>query len=171
VTVVAANVSLPRPEGVAWREVGTAAQLQEECEREFPACDILLMAAAVADFRPSAARDGKIKKSTTERLHLELEPTADVLCQLALSRTDGQTLVGFAAEHGERALRCGREKLQAKRLDAVVVNDISRPDIGFEVDANEVTIVTAAGDEHVARASKQRVAEAILDAVERLRAG
>ncbi len=171
VTVVAANVSLPRPAGVAWREVGTAAQLQEACAREFSACDVLLMAAAVADFRPSEVQDGKIKKSTRERLRLELEPTADVLCELASRRTGGQTLVGFAAEHGERALECGRGKLQAKRLDAVVVNDISRPDIGFEVDSNEVTIVTAASEEHVPRASKQQVAEAILDAVERLRAG
>ncbi|MGH2853879.1 MAG: phosphopantothenoylcysteine decarboxylase, partial [Solirubrobacteraceae bacterium] len=171
VTVVAANVSLPRPAGVAWRAVATAAQLQEACEQEFPGCDVLLMAAAVADFRPAEAQDGKIKKSTRERLHLELEPTTDVLRELALSRTGGQTLVGFAAEHGERALQHAREKLQAKRLDAVVVNDISRPDIGFEVDSNEVTIVAAASEEHVPRASKEEVAEAILDAVERLRAG
>jgi phosphopantothenoylcysteine decarboxylase / phosphopantothenate---cysteine ligase len=171
VTVVAANVSLPRPTAVAWREVATAAQLQQACEQEFPACDVLLMAAAVADFRPAEAHNGKLKKSARERLHLELEPTTDVLCELAAHRSAGQTLVGFAAEHGERALQYGRAKLQAKNVDAVVVNDISRPDIGFEVDSNEVTIVTAASEEHVPRASKQRVAEAILDAVERLRAG
>jgi phosphopantothenoylcysteine decarboxylase/phosphopantothenate--cysteine ligase len=170
VTIVAANVSLPRPAGVRWREVATAAQLQEACEQEFPACDILLMAAAVADYRPFEAQDGKIKKSTRERLHLELEPTADVLRGLASRRSAGQTLIGFAAEHGERALECGRGKLEAKRLDAVVVNDISRPDIGFEVDSNEVTILTATGEAHVPRAPKEQVAEAILDAVERLRA-
>jgi phosphopantothenoylcysteine decarboxylase / phosphopantothenate---cysteine ligase len=168
VTVVAANVSLPRPTGVAWREVATAAQLLQACEQEFPACDVLLMAAAVADFRPAEARNGKLKKAAHDRLRLELEPTTDVLCELAARRSAGQTLVGFAAEHGERALEYGRGKLQAKNVDAVVVNDISRPDIGFEVDANEVTIVTAAHEEHVPRASKQRVAEAILDAVERL---
>jgi phosphopantothenoylcysteine decarboxylase/phosphopantothenate--cysteine ligase len=171
VTVVAANVALARPAGIVWREVRTAAQLQEACEQEFPGCDVLLMAAAVADFRPSAPHEGKLKKAGQEHLRIELEPTPDVLCALAARRRPGQTLVGFAAEHGEGALACGRSKLAAKQLDAVVVNDVSRPDIGFEADSNEVTIVTAAGDEQVARASKASVAETILDAVARLRAG
>ena len=177
VTVVAANVALERPAGVAWREVRTAAQLQEACEREFPACDVLVMAAAVADFRPVAPGappgqpvDGKLKKAGREHLRLELEPTADVLSALAAHRRPGQTLVGFAAEHGDGAVAYGRGKLEAKGLDAVVVNDISRTDIGFEVDRNEVTIVTAGGEEHVALASKASVAESILDAVARLRA-
>jgi phosphopantothenoylcysteine decarboxylase / phosphopantothenate---cysteine ligase len=171
VTVVAANISLPHPAGVSWREVHTAAQLQEVCEQEFAECDVLLMAAAVADFRPAAPHEGKLKKAGREHLRLELEATPDVLCALAARRRSGQTLVGFAAEHGEEALACGRGKLTAKHLDAVVVNDVSRSDIGFEADSNEVTIVTAAGDEHVARASKTSVAERILDAVARLRAG
>ena len=146
VTVVAANVALPCPPGVACREVVTAAELERACEEEFPSCDVLLMAAAVADFRPSAPKDGKIKKSGSARLELELEPTTDVLAGLAGRRRDGQTLVGFAAEHGDhQAIELGREKLRAKGLDAVVVNDISRADIGFDVDANEVTILTAAG--------------------------
>ena len=177
VTVVAANVALERPAGVAWHEVRTAAQLQEACEREFPACDVLVMAAAVADFRPVAPGappgqpvDGKLKKAGREHLRLELEPTADVLSALAAQRSPGQTLVGFAAEHGDGAVAYGRGKLEAKGLDAVVVNDISRSDIGFEVDRNEVTIVTAGGEEHVALASKASVAESILDAVARLRA-
>jgi len=90
-------------------------------------------------------------------------------------RRDGQTLIGFAAEHGERAVESAREKLAAKGLDALVVNDISREDIGFDVDANEVTILLSPGDgspietRHVARARKAEVAEAILDAAERLR--
>ena len=177
VTVVAANVALERPAGVTWHEVRTAAQLQEACEREFPACDVLVMAAAVADFRPVAPGaprgqpvEGKLKKAGREHLHLELEPTADVLSSLATHRRPGQTLVGFAAEHGAGAVAYGRGKLEAKHLDAVVVNDISRADIGFEVDRNEVTIVTAGGEEHVALASKASVAESILDAVARLRA-
>jgi phosphopantothenoylcysteine decarboxylase / phosphopantothenate---cysteine ligase len=180
VTLVAANVALPAPTGVLRREVVTAAELKDACEEEFPSCDVLLMAAAVADFRPAAPKDAKISKADRARLELELEPTADVLAGLAESRRDGQTLIGFAAEHGERAIDCGREKLTAKGLDAVVVNDISREDIGFDVDANEVTILTAArgrsqndrseiGQQHVPRASKAEVAEAILDAVERLR--
>ncbi|MGD0454298.1 MAG: bifunctional phosphopantothenoylcysteine decarboxylase/phosphopantothenate synthase [Solirubrobacteraceae bacterium] len=169
VTLVAANVALATPPGVVRREVVTAAQLKDACEQEFPGCDVLLMAAAVADFAPAAPADGKIKKSSRERLELVLEPTADVLAGLAAQRRDGQTLVGFAAEHGERALESARGKLTGKGLDALVVNDISRTDIGFDADANEVTILTAGEDRHVPRASKAQVAGAILDAVESLR--
>jgi|HubBroStandDraft_4_1064222.scaffolds.fasta_scaffold12644_4 phosphopantothenoylcysteine decarboxylase/phosphopantothenate--cysteine ligase len=169
VTVIAANVALEPPHGVAWREVCTAAELRQACEEEFPACDVLLMTAAVADFRPAAPAAGKIKKTGRDRLQVELEPTADVIAGLAAQRRPGQTLVGFAAEHGERAIECGRAKLAGKGLDAVVVNDISRSDIGFEVDANEVTILTAGAEQHVPRASKPQVATAILDALERLR--
>ncbi|HLM85165.1 MAG TPA: bifunctional phosphopantothenoylcysteine decarboxylase/phosphopantothenate--cysteine ligase CoaBC [Solirubrobacteraceae bacterium] len=189
VMLVAANVALPTPGGIGRRDVVTAAELEQACAQEFPRCDVLLMAAAVADFTPAAPANGKIKKSRRERLQLTLEPTADILAGLAASRSDGQTLVGFAAEHGERALEHGRGKLTAKGLDALVVNDISRGDIGFDVDANEVTILSARPtgealtrkapqqgeleiDElHVPRASKAQVAEAILDAVERLRGG
>jgi phosphopantothenoylcysteine decarboxylase/phosphopantothenate--cysteine ligase len=201
VTVVAANVALPCPPGVPCRHVATAAELQRACEEAFPTCDVLLMTAAVADFRPASPEPGKIKRSGRARLVLELEPTGDVLCSLLARRRDGQTIVGFAAEHGEAAIELAREKLAAKGLDAVVVNDISRPDIGFDADDNEVTILTAAGDyrprrrerataaattapdaaaavdqrvetgdRHVARAPKTEVAEAILDAVEQLRA-
>jgi phosphopantothenoylcysteine decarboxylase / phosphopantothenate---cysteine ligase len=176
VRLVAANVSLPVPSGVGYRKVSTAAELQGVCEEEFAACDVLLMTAAVADFRPAVPSAGKIKKSGRASIALELEATADVLACLAARRRAGQTLVGFAAEHGEGAVENARGKLIAKGLDAVVVNDISRADIGFEVDANEVTIVTAAdersrsGSHHVGRASKAQVAEAILDAVESLRA-
>jgi phosphopantothenoylcysteine decarboxylase / phosphopantothenate---cysteine ligase len=191
VTLVAANVALAPPPGVPCRGVVTAAELRQACEEEFPTCDVLLMAAAVADFRPAAPAKGKIKKSGRERLELELEPTDDVLAGLASERRDGQTLVGFAAEHGARAIEHAREKLAAKGLDAIVVNDISRADIGFDVDANEVTILTAAGalvapaadgrsdgsgaspalgdGVPVPRASKAAVAEAILDVVGRLR--
>ncbi len=168
VTMVAANVSLPRPAGVAWHEVATAAQLAEACEREFAACDVLLMAAAVADFRPTEPANGKLKKAGREHLRLELEATPDVLKTLAAERRPGQRLVGFAAEHGSGAIEYGRGKLREKGLDAVVVNDISRPDIGIGSDSNEVTIITATGDEHIPRTSKARIAEAILDAVDRL---
>ncbi|HXC45474.1 MAG TPA: phosphopantothenoylcysteine decarboxylase, partial [Solirubrobacteraceae bacterium] len=170
VTVVAANVALPIPLGVAVHRVGSAAQLQEICEREFPMCDVLLMAAAVADFRPVDPASGKIKKGGREHLRIELEPTADVLCGLASRRVPGQTLVGFAAEHGPEGLEHARAKLAEKCVDAIVFNDISRTDIGFESAANEVTIVTSTGAEHVPRASKESVARVILDAVGRLRA-
>ena len=169
VMVVAANVDLPRSEDIQYVNVGTAAELREACLATFPECDVLLMAAAVADFRPSDPDPGKIKKASRRRIKLRLEPTTDVLDELSRRRHDGQTLVGFAAEHGEKAVEYGRDKLAAKRLDAIVVNDISRPDIGFEASENEVTIVTAGGEEHVPRAAKSEVAEAVLDVVARLR--
>jgi phosphopantothenoylcysteine decarboxylase/phosphopantothenate--cysteine ligase len=169
VTLVAANVTLPTPPGVARREVITAAELERACEEEFAQCDVLLMAAAVADFAPTAREQGKIKKSERSRLELVLEPTTDVLSALAARRREGQTLIGFAAEHGEHAVERARGKLTGKGLDALVVNDISRPDIGFDVDANEVTILSAGAERHVPRAAKARVAEAILDAVQSLR--
>ncbi|MGO9248542.1 MAG: bifunctional phosphopantothenoylcysteine decarboxylase/phosphopantothenate--cysteine ligase CoaBC [Solirubrobacteraceae bacterium] len=169
VTAIAANVALEPPPGVLWREVSTAAELKLACEQEFPSCDILLMAAAVADFRPSAPAEGKLKKAGREHLELELEPTPDVLAGLAQRRRPGQTLIGFAAEHGSHAIEAGRCKLAGKGLDAVVVNDISRSDIGFEADENEVAILTAEGVRHVPRASKTLIAEAILDAAQALR--
>jgi phosphopantothenoylcysteine decarboxylase/phosphopantothenate--cysteine ligase len=169
VTLVAANAALATPPGVKRVDVVTAAELGDACAGEFGSCDVLLMAAAVADFTPATPADGKIKKASREHLELVLEPTADVLAGLSAQRRDGQTLVGFAAEHGDGALELARGKLTAKRLDALVVNDISRTDIGFDVDANEVTIVSGAGDLHVPRAGKAEVAGAILDAVERLR--
>jgi phosphopantothenoylcysteine decarboxylase / phosphopantothenate---cysteine ligase len=186
VTLVAANVALSTPPWVTRRDVVTASELERACEEEFPRCDVLLMAAAVADFTPAAPANGKLKKAERERLELVLEPTRDVLSGLAAQRHDGQTLVGFAAEHGPDAVALARGKLAAKRLDAVVVNDISRADIGFDVDANEVTILIAperpdvggaTGDgpapseQHVPRASKAQVAEAILDTVVSVRNG
>jgi phosphopantothenoylcysteine decarboxylase/phosphopantothenate--cysteine ligase len=168
VIVVAANVALDVPAGVTIHRVTTAAQLQAACEREFPACDVLLMTAAVADFKPVDPIEGKIKKGGRDHLKVELEPTADVLCGLASSRVAGQTLVGFAAEHGPEGLEHARAKLAEKCVDAIVFNDISRADIGFESAVNEVTILTAAGAEHIPRAPKESIAGAILDAVGRL---
>jgi phosphopantothenoylcysteine decarboxylase/phosphopantothenate--cysteine ligase len=169
VTLVAANVALEPPSGVTVHRVSTAAELEHACEREFPGCDVLLMAAAIADFRPAARVDGKIKKAGRTHLTIELEPTTDVLCGLSSRRKPGQTLVAFAAEYGPDALDHARAKLVAKRVDAVVFNDISRTDIGFESVVNEVTILTGDGDEPVPRASKECVAVTILDAVDRLR--
>jgi phosphopantothenoylcysteine decarboxylase / phosphopantothenate---cysteine ligase len=169
VTLVAANVALPTPAGVARRDVVTAAELARACQEEFPSCDVLLMAAAVADFTPAETASGKLKKSQREHLELVLEPTADVLAGLACARRPGQTLVGFAAEHGQGALEHAREKLLDKHLDAIVVNDISRSDIGFDVDQNEVTIISSEHERHVPRTGKAQVAHAVLDVVQTLR--
>jgi phosphopantothenoylcysteine decarboxylase/phosphopantothenate--cysteine ligase len=170
VTLVAANVSLDKPAGVRVVDVESAAELHDAALEAFPGSDLLLMAAAVADFRPREAEGTKISKSGRDGLALELEPTPDVLTALAEARGPGQTLVGFAAEHGEGAVERGRGKLERKRLDAVVVNDISRSDIGFDSDQNEATIVTADGERAVERGPKSAVAAAILDEVEALRA-
>src|SRR3954454_9266556 len=171
VTVIAANVALPRSPRVRYVEVGTAAELQAAAEAAFAAADVLLMAAAVADFRPPAALPAKLKKTGRDALRLELEPTPDVLAALGGSRRPGQTLVGFAAEHGPDALDAARAKRERKQLDAVVLNDIARKDIGFEGVHNEVTIVTEDGERRVPRAAKGEVARAILAAVTELRAG
>ena len=170
VTVVAANVGLPRNDQVAYVDVQTAAELEAACRAEFGRADVLLMAAAVADFRPASAADDKLKKEGLDTLALELERTTDVLCALSAERRDGQVLIGFAAEHGEVAVENGRGKLERKGLDAVVVNDISRPGVGFDAEENEVTIVTQAGEKAVPRASKAVVAAAIVDVIEDLRA-
>jgi phosphopantothenoylcysteine decarboxylase / phosphopantothenate---cysteine ligase len=166
VTVIAANVSIARPVGIEYVDVVTAAELAEACAARFDACDVLLMAAAVADYRPQDAHAGKLKKDQAGgELNLRLVRTADVLSSLSERRRADQLLVGFAAEHGEGALAYGREKLTRKKLDAIVVNDIGGSGIGFESPDNEVWIVTADGERHVPRASKGRIAAAILDAV------
>ena len=171
VTLVHANVSLPIPAGVRSIAVETAAELENALKAEFEAADVLVMAAAPADFRPATPNAGKISKLGREGLVLELEPTTDILAALAAARRPGQTLVGFAAEHGGGAVGRGRAKLVRKGLDAVVVNDISRSDIGFDSEENEVTIVLADGERPVRRAPKTEVAGAILDAVQELRTG
>ena len=165
VTVVAANVALARTPRVRYVDVGTAAELQSACEAHFAHADVLLMAAAVADYRPAVAADTKLKKDAREELTIALERTPDILSASPPSAAPIRPLVGFAAEHGEGALATARDKRARKGLDAVVVNDISRTDIGFEGSENEVTIVTAAGERHVPRASKAEIARAILDAV------
>jgi phosphopantothenoylcysteine decarboxylase/phosphopantothenate--cysteine ligase len=169
VTLVAANVALDAPAGVRLLAVGTAAELAQACEREFDASDVLLMTAAVADFRPASPVAHKLKKDQGTPM-IELEPTVDVLSALAARRRRGQLLIGFAAEHGAGAVEYGRGKLERKRLDAVVVNDVSTPGVGFDSSDNEVTILTAGGGvRQVPRASKESVARAVLDEIERLR--
>jgi phosphopantothenoylcysteine decarboxylase/phosphopantothenate--cysteine ligase len=171
VTVVAANVSLPAPAGVRVIAVQTAAELLAACQARFDAADVLLMAAAVADFRPRAPAPAKIKKTQAPPtpLALELEPTTDVLGALSDRRRPGQVLVGFAAETGADALRYGRQKLTRKRLDAIVVNDVLQSGIGFDSVENEVTIITADGDElGLERSSKDAIAERIVTRIDQL---
>jgi phosphopantothenoylcysteine decarboxylase/phosphopantothenate--cysteine ligase len=153
-------------------DVETAAELRRACEETFEDCDVVLMAAAVADFRPARPWLGKVKKgdppSPPEPLELSL--TDDVISGLAARRRPGQILVAFAAEHGSEAIEEGRAKLERKGVDAVVVNDISLPEIGFDATENEVVLLARDGGRRaIPRATKEQVARMVLDEVERLR--
>jgi phosphopantothenoylcysteine decarboxylase/phosphopantothenate--cysteine ligase len=172
VTLIAANVSLSPPAGATVIEVSSAAEMQAACESAFAECDVLLMAAAVADFRPREAAGHKLKKTEGPPPVVELEPTADIITGLAASRRPGQIIVGFAAEHGAQALDYGRDKLARKGLDAVVVNDVSQAGIGFDATDNEVTVLTGSGREtRLARTGKDRIADGILDLIGDLATG
>ena len=168
VTLIAANVSLPLP-AVAAVPVETTAELEAAVRERFEDSDVLIMAAAPADFRPAQPVAEKISREGGDGLSIELQPTSDIVAAVAADRRPDQTVIGFAAEHGDGAVERGREKLARKGLDAVVVNDISRSDIGFDSTDNEVTIVLPEGEREVGRRPKAEVAAAILDEVERLR--
>jgi phosphopantothenoylcysteine decarboxylase/phosphopantothenate--cysteine ligase len=168
VTLIAANVALRSPAGVRRIDVETAAQLAAVAGDEFPATHVLLMAAAPADFRAAEPAAGKLQRSGS--LELSLEPTEDILASLASNRAEGQTIVGFAAEHGGEAVERARGKLERKGADLIVLNDVSDPEIGFESDRNAVTLITAGGETEVQIDSKDAVAGSILDEVDRLRA-
>jgi phosphopantothenoylcysteine decarboxylase / phosphopantothenate---cysteine ligase len=167
VTLIAANVALDVPAGVRRIDVETTVELQHAAAVEFPASQVLLMAAAPADFRPEAAAAGKLTRDGA--LALDLQPTEDILAGLVASRAPGQTIVGFAAEHGGEAVARARAKLARKGADLIVLNDVSDPRIGFESAENEVTLIAADDETAVPRAGKDAVAEAILDRVEALR--
>jgi phosphopantothenoylcysteine decarboxylase/phosphopantothenate--cysteine ligase len=169
VVVLAANVALARAPGLSYRDVGSAAELAAAAAAEFAEADVLIMCAAVADFRPARVADGKIAKAARQTMTLELEATEDVLAGLSARRREGQVLVGFAAEHGAGALERARAKLIDKGLDAIVCNDVSAPGIGFDATDNAVTIFTREGERAVGPAPKRAIAEAVLDTVEALR--
>src|SRR5262245_10022536 len=164
VTLLAANLAVPAPAGVEVIETPTAADLAREATAR-PSADVVLMAAAVADYAPEPLT-GKRPKSG-EAWELRLEPTEDVLRGLG-ERKNGAVLVGFGAEEGEAGLDRKRRMLAEKQLDLVVFNDVSRADIGFDAEENEVTLITATCERRVPKAPKERIAVEILDEVERL---
>jgi phosphopantothenoylcysteine decarboxylase / phosphopantothenate---cysteine ligase len=169
VTLVAANVALPAPPGVARVDVETAAELKAALEEEFDSSHVLLMAAAPADFRPRVAQEQKIAREGGDGLDLNLEATDDILAALGAARRPDQTVVGFAAETSAAGIDRAREKLERKGADAIVLNDVSRSEIGFESPANEVVIVERDAATEVPLASKEEIAEAILDRIQALR--
>jgi phosphopantothenoylcysteine decarboxylase/phosphopantothenate--cysteine ligase len=170
VTLIAANVALPEPAGVRRIDVETAAELAAAARVEFPDSQVLVMAAAPADFRAAEVAPGKLKREEGGSLELRLEPTEDILAGLAESREGAQTIVGFAAEHGEGGVERARAKLARKGADLIVLNDVADRSIGFESDENAVTLIDASSETAVPRASKDSIADAILDRVDSLRA-
>jgi phosphopantothenoylcysteine decarboxylase/phosphopantothenate--cysteine ligase len=167
VTLLASNLAVQPPDGVEVVQTPTAADVEREARTRSAAADVLVMAAAVADFRPARAIEGKRAKSD-EPWQLELQPTTDVLALLGEQERNGQVLVGFGAETGEAGLERKRRMLTDKNLDLVVYNDVSVPGIGFDAAENEVTLVTEAGERRLDRASKDEIAAGILDEIERL---
>jgi phosphopantothenoylcysteine decarboxylase/phosphopantothenate--cysteine ligase len=166
VTLLAANLTVTPPAGVEVVDTPTAETMLAAALARSGA-DLVLMAAAVADYRPT--EQVAEKRAKDDRLwRLELEPTADVLQTLGDRRSDRQVLVGFAAETGPDGLSRAREKLNRKRVDLVVYNDVARDDIGFDSDENEVVLVTASGERRVGKASKDRIAATIVDTAEEL---
>jgi phosphopantothenoylcysteine decarboxylase / phosphopantothenate---cysteine ligase len=163
VTLLYANGSVDPPPGVEVVETPTAADVEREALVRADA-DVVLMAGAVADYRPSEPLAWKRPKDGRPWT-VALEPTTDVLAELGRRRRDGQVLVGFAADEGERGLARAREKLAHKRGTLFVFNDVSRDDIGFDSDQNEVVVVSAEGERTVAKGCKHEVAGAILDEV------
>jgi phosphopantothenoylcysteine decarboxylase/phosphopantothenate--cysteine ligase len=157
---------VPAPPGVAVVDTPTAADLEREALARADA-DVIVMAAAVADYRPVAARPDKRPKDA-EPWTVELEPTRDVLAALGSSRRPGQVLVGFAADGAAAGLERAREKRKTKGTDLFVFNDVSRGDIGFDAEENEVVVISAAGERQVEKAPKRAIAAAVLDEVERL---
>ena len=161
VTLVAGPVALATPPGVARVDVATAAEMAAAVAARAPAADLVVMAAAVADFRPRRAAASKIKKEEGIPA-LDLEPTPDILAGLR-DLAPGAVLVGFAAETGDLEANA-RDKLRRKRADFLVANDVSRSDIAFGSDANEVTVFRPAGEPvALARAPKPAIAAALLD--------
>jgi phosphopantothenoylcysteine decarboxylase/phosphopantothenate--cysteine ligase len=166
VTLLAANLAVPPPRGIEVVETPTAAAMLEEVLARGDA-DVVLMAAAVADYRPAKPAAEKRPKDE-QAWQVTLEPTTDVLRTLGEQRANGQVLIGFAAEHGDEGLSRAREKLKQKRIDLVVYNDVSRGDIGFDAGDNEVVLITAGRERRVTKAPKDRIAVTIVDTAEEL---
>jgi phosphopantothenoylcysteine decarboxylase / phosphopantothenate---cysteine ligase len=166
VTLLAANLAVPAPPGVEVVETPSAADLEREALQRADA-DVVVMAAAVSDYRAAAPTRTKRPKDGAP-WQVSLEPTADVLAAIGAARRPGQVIVGFAADEGETGLERAREKRSAKNADLFVFNDISRADIGFDSAENEVVVVSANGDRAVAKGPKRVVAAAVLDEVEKL---
>lgn len=167
VTLLAANLAVAAPDGVEVIETPTAADVAREAEARAAAADVVVMAAAVADYRPTETVAGKRAKEDAD-WNLSLEPTVDVLRMLGERNRNGQVLVGFGAELGADGLNRKRTMLHDKNVDLVVYNDVGQHAVGFDAADNEVVLITREGERDVTRAPKEQIAVAVLDEVERL---
>jgi len=166
VTLLAANLTVRPPPGVSIVETPTAADIERETLAR-AAADVIVMSAAVADYRPAHPNSAKRPKDSDTWV-VELEPTTDVLAALGARRRNGQVLVGFAADGVDPGLERAREKRRSKGADVLVFNDVTRSDIGFDAEENEVVLLTDEGERTVAKAPKSEIAAVVLDEVERL---
>ncbi|MFL5954590.1 MAG: bifunctional phosphopantothenoylcysteine decarboxylase/phosphopantothenate--cysteine ligase CoaBC [Gaiellaceae bacterium] len=165
VVLLAANLGVDAPHGVETIPTPTA-ELMLNAALALPDVDVAILAAAVGDYRPAETLSGKRAKDD-RGWTLELQPTEDIAKTLGERKRDGQVIVAFGAEHGEEGLARKRTMLETKSADVVVFNDVGRDDIGFDSRDNEVVLVTHEGERTVPKGSKQAIAAAILDEVER----
>jgi phosphopantothenoylcysteine decarboxylase/phosphopantothenate--cysteine ligase len=165
VLLVSGPVAIAAPGAAELTLVETAEEMLATVLKFLPEATVVIKTAAVADFQPKAAAEQKIKRKG--EMTLELEPTADILAEVARRKTS-QVIVGFAAET-ENVLENARKKLASKSLDAIVVNDVSREGIGFDSDRNAVTIISQSEVVEVPETSKWEVAHRVLDQVVKLR--
>ena len=167
VVLICGPVSVPAPPGACVVRVETTEQMRDAVARELPSADVLIMAAAPADFRASVVADAKIKKASAPS-ELALSPTPDILASTINARRRGAVVVGFALETND-VIAHGRDKLEQKQLDLVVVNDATEEGAGFGVDTNRVTFLARDGaDEQLPLMPKHELADVILDRVVRL---
>lgn len=166
VILVSGPVNLPAVPGVEMVNVVSSAQLCENVLNNGPRADIVIQAAAPADFTPAHVADKKIKKQPGEGMSLELVPTTDIAAELGRRKHDGQVLVAFAAETND-VVENARRKLVRKNADMIVANDVTRPGAGFGTDTNLITIITADSMDELPLMSKREAADAIIDAAKK----
>lgn len=165
VILVSGPSALPDPPGVEVTRIRTAAEMKDAILAALDQATVVVMAAAVADYRPESTASSKIKKTQASSLTLKLVRTDDILAEVAKRRRPGQIVVGFAAETEDLAERA-RQKLAAKNLDLIVANDVSEPGAGFDSDQNRALLIGRQGDEEqLPLLSKREVAERVLDRV------
>ena len=165
VVLISGPTALKPPSAAETIQVQTAAEMRDAVNSQLDRATIIIKAAAVADFTVRRAADEKIKRKGP--INLELEPTADILAEIG-AKKGNRIVVGFAAETND-ILANARKKLEGKSLDAIVLNDVSQPGIGFDSERNAVTILTHAGTENVPETSKWEVAHRVLDTVVRIK--